>query len=177
MKKSHAMPSMTTRRRCALALLTACLGLGLALPAMAQWKWRDKAGHTQYSDLPPPPGVPEQDILQRPSNASLQRAPIAAAPASGASAPLLTARPLDPELEARRKKAEQDALDKKKAEDTKNAAIRAENCSRAREQMRTLDSGVRITRTAPNGERDYLDDTQRAAETRQTQQAIASDCR
>ena len=175
MEKTHAMPSMTTRRRCALALLTACLGLGLALPAMAQWKWRDKAGHTQYSDLPPPPGVPEQDILQRPTNASVQRAPVAA---SDASAPALSAaRPLDAELEARRKKAEQDALDKKKAEDTKNAAIRAENCSRAREQKRTLDSGVRITRTAPNGERDFLDDTQRAAESRQAQQAISTDCR
>ena len=176
MEKSHASSTLSTRRRCAVALLATCLGLAMAGPAMAQWKWRDKAGHTQYSDLPPPLGTPEQDILQRPSNAVAPRP--AQAPASGASAaPLGAARASDPELEARRKQAEQEVADKKKAEDAKNAAIQAQNCSRAREQMRTLDSGVRITRTKPNGEREYLDDNQRAAETRQTQQAIAADCR
>jgi hypothetical protein len=56
-----------------LALLAACLGLALAAPAQAQWKWRDKNGQTQYSDLPPPPAVPEQDILSRPA-AAKQRA-------------------------------------------------------------------------------------------------------
>ena len=47
-----------------LALLAASL---IALPAAAQWKWRDKGGHVQYSDLPPPAGTPDQDILSRPS--------------------------------------------------------------------------------------------------------------
>ena len=42
----------------------------IALPAEAQWKWRDKGGHVQYSDLPPPAGTPDQDIL-----AAAERAP------------------------------------------------------------------------------------------------------
>ena len=171
---------MNAMNRWNIVALAALLGLTLALPAAAQWKWRDKAGQTQYSDLPPPPGVPEADILQRPSGATLQRrgAPVAAAPASAASAaPLTAARASDPELEARRKKAEQEVADKKKAEDAKIAATRAENCSRAKEQVRTLDSGQRIARINAAGEREVLDDAARAAETKRARDAMASECK
>lgn len=161
--------------------LVALLALGTALPAAAQWKWRDKNGLTQYSDLPPPAGTPAKDILQRPASPperSPAAAPVAASTASAASAaPLAAPRASDPELEARRKKAEQEVLDRKKAEEARNAAIRAENCTRAREQMRSFDSGVRISRTRPDGQREYLDDSARAAEQARTQQAIASECR
>ncbi len=159
--------------------LAALLGMTLALPAAAQWKWRDANGRTQYSDLPPPAGVPEQNILLRPNGSTNnRRAPSVAAPASSASAaPLATSRASDPELEARRKKAEQEVADKKKAEDDKLAAVKAENCTRAKAQMRTLDSGVRITRTNDKGEREFLDDGQRAAETKRTREAITSECK
>ncbi|MES2101850.1 MAG: DUF4124 domain-containing protein [Pseudomonadota bacterium] len=158
--------------------LAALIGLSLALPAAAQWKWRDKRGQTQYSDLPPPPGVPESDILQRPSAGAARRAPVAAAPASAASAaPLSAARASDPELEARRKKAEQEVADKKKAEDAKIAATRADNCTRAKDQLRTLDSGIRIARVDAKGEREILDDAARAAEGRRMRDVIASECK
>jgi len=62
--------------RCALTGAMAALVL-CALPAQAQWKWRDAAGHVQYSDLPPPSGTPEKDILGRP--AAQQRRAAAAA--------------------------------------------------------------------------------------------------
>ena len=161
-------------------MLAAVLGLTLALPAAAQWKWRDKSGQTQYSDLPPPSGVAEHDILLRPTAATITRSvPAAAAPpASAASgAPALTPKSTDPELEAKRKKAEQEVADKKKAEDAKVAVVKAENCTRARAQMRTIDSGVRMTRTNDKGEREFLDDAARAAETQRTRDAIASECK
>ena len=168
---------MNATFRCSLAALAALLGLTLALPAAAQWKWRDKAGHTQYSDLPPPPGVPESDILQKPAAAN-RRAPVVTVPASAASAaPLAAARASDPELEARRKKAEQDVADKKKADDARLAATKAENCGRAREQMRTLDSGQRMARVDEKGERIVLDDAARAAESQRARDAIASECK
>src|SRR5689334_25397952 len=100
----------------------AVLGALLAVPAHAQWKWRDKNGQTQYSDLPPPAGIAESDILQRPSAA--QRVTSAAAPAaSGAAsgAPALVPKGSDPALEAKRRQAEQEAAAKKKAEDEKLA--------------------------------------------------------
>ena len=164
-----------------IALLAALLGLTLAGEASAQWKWRDKAGHTQYSDLPPPPGTPETDILQRPraGSTAAPRAPMAAAaPASAASAaPLAAARASDPELEARRKKAEQDVADKKKAEDDRIAAARADNCGRAKDALRTLDSGIRMARVNEKGERIVLDDAARAAEAKRAQATVAADCK
>jgi Domain of unknown function (DUF4124) len=60
--------SMIMKSRVWVALF-ATLGALLALPAEAQWKWRDKGGRMQYSDLPPPASVAEQDILQRPNGA------------------------------------------------------------------------------------------------------------
>jgi hypothetical protein len=171
---------MNAMARWNIALLAALLGLTLAGPACAQWKWRDKAGHTQYSDLPPPAGTPDSDILQRPrGGAAAPRAPMAAAaPASAASvAPLAAARASDPELEARRKKAEQEVADKKKAEDDRVAAARADNCSRAKEALRTLDSGIRMARVNEKGERVILDDAARAAEAKRAQGAVAADCK
>ena len=163
-------------KRWNIVALAAFLGLTLALPASAQWKWRDKAGQTQYSDLPPPPGIPESDILQRPNANPTRRAapPAAASPAS--AAPLVAARASDPELEAKRKKAEQDVADKKKAEDAKVAAAKAENCTRAKAHLRTMDSGMRVARTNEKGEREILDDAQRAAEAKRSRDIIASDC-
>ena len=162
-----------------IVTLVAALGLTLALPAAAQWKWRDKTGQTQYSDLPPPPGVPEGDILQRPTGATTPRRPApVAVPASAATAtPLPGARASDPELEARRKKAEQEGVDKKKAEDARLAATKADNCARAKEQMRTIDSGQRMARINAKGEREVLDDAARAAETQRTRNVMASECK
>jgi hypothetical protein len=175
---------MNAMARWNIVLSAALLGLTLALPAAAQWKWRDAHGQTQYSDLPPPPGVPEKDILQRPGGAAAARRAAAAsaatpaAPASAASAaPLAAARASDPELEAKRKQAEQEAAAKKKAGDDKVAAARAESCKRAQAQMRTLDSGIRIARVNEKGEREIIDDTARAAETKRTQGVIASECK
>lgn len=174
--------------RWTFALLAALLGMALALPAQAQWKWRDKNGQTQYSDLPPPATVPEQDILSRP-NAAKHRpfgiapaGPAASGPAGAASGALAAAsglapKTVEPELEARRKKAEADQAAKAKAEEVKLATARAENCTRAKAQMRSIDSGVRIARTNDKGEREILDDKQRAEESKRTQGIIAADCK
>lgn len=161
--------------RLTLLALTALLGATLAMPAAAQWKWKDARGQIQYSDIPPPAGTSEKDILQRPGSSARQvAAPAkAAVPASSASAPKTT----DPELEAKRKKAEQEEAAKKKADEEKLAVARAENCKRAKGYLRTLDDGIRIARTNEKGERELLDDKARAEETQRTKEIIASDCK
>jgi hypothetical protein len=83
----------------------------------------------------------------------------------------------DPELEERRRRAEQDKAERAKTEDSKTAALRKENCNRARDQLRTMDSGQRVARIKPDGEREILDDQQRDAEANRARQAIAVDCR
>src|SRR5436190_1378392 len=107
--------------------------------------WREKGGHVQYSDLPPPPGTPDGDILARPSASSRRSTPTSVAPptfsASAATAQASAPRSGDPELEAKRKKAEAEVAAKNKAEQDRYAAAKADNCSRARAQLTTLKSG------------------------------------
>jgi hypothetical protein len=148
------------------------------LPAAAQWKWRDKNGAVQYSDLPPPPGVPAQDVLQR-SSTGRQGVNAAVEPgAASASGPKGGA---DPELEARRRKAEQETTDKATAAERvqadRIAAAKAENCTRAKSYMKSLEDGLRIVRTDASGEQAFLDDRARAGEKARAREIISSDCR
>ena len=167
-----------------VALLVAVAASMVALPSEAQWKWRDKSGHVQYSDLPPPPGTADADVLSRPSASTRRSAPAGVAPAAapapvpGATDNASAPRAADPELEAKRKKAEAEAAAKNKAEQEKIAALKLDNCSRARAQLTTLQSGIRLAQTnAKTGEREFMDDKQRADETRRVQEVISHDCR
>ena len=160
-----------------LTLLSIALaGATLALPAAAQWKWRGANGQIQYSDLPPPPGVSEKDILSRPTAATLRAAAPAAAASPAASGAAQAAKAVDPELEAKRKKAEQEDAAKAKAEEQRVAAAKAENCKRAREQIRTLESGMRMARVNEKGEREVLDDKMRAEEMKRARDLANADC-
>lgn len=175
--------------RFAAAALLALAGLSSALPAAAvEWKWRDAAGRIVYSDRPPPASVPDKAILKRPRG--LTAAPVPPSPtgpslvpgqvavvpspaASGASAPKAG----EPELEAKRRKEAETKAAQQKAEEGKVAAARAENCSRARDQLKQLDDGMRIARTNAKGEREILDDKARAAEAARVRAIMASDCK
>ena len=158
--------------------MAAALGLGVCLPAAAQWVWKDKSGKV-FSQLPPPSSVPEKDILQRPKGASRLDAPQFVASSASAAAPAASgpAKAVEPELEAKRKKAEQDEAAKRRAEEEKAKAVRAENCSRAKSQLRGLEDGMRMARVNEKGEREVLDDKARAEEARRAKDIIASDCK
>ncbi len=159
-----------------LATLSLAIGaLAFSAPALAQWKWRDAGGRVTISDTPPPAGIPEKDVLQRPTP---RRAAAAAPAASVASAPAATpVSALESEVEARKRKAEDEHKAKEKALEAENAAKRADNCARARAHLRALDDGLRIARVNEKGEREILDDKGRAAETQRARAVIASDCK
>ncbi|CAM3662447.1 DUF4124 domain-containing protein [Roseateles saccharophilus] len=163
-------------------LLIALIGLLLAASAQAQWKWRDAKGNVQYSDIPPPAGTLDKDILQRPSAPA--RPLIIVTPAGQAASapspkPAAASAPTKAELDAAaRQKQEQDGqAAKQKEEERRVAEQRRENCARAQGNLRDLQSGARITRTNEQGERVYMDDTQRQAEVERTRQLITSECR
>jgi hypothetical protein len=171
------MPLSEFAMRRSLAVLSIALsGAMLALPAAAQWKWRGANGQIQYSDLPPPSGVADKDILQRPGNLGLRGAPGAAAAASAASAPLLNPKAQEPELDAKRKKAEQEQAEKQKADEQRIAAAKADNCKRARDQIRSLESGMRMARVNDKGEREVMDDKMRAEDMKRAREMADSDC-
>lgn len=163
-------------------VLGTATALLLALPdaAMAQWKWRDANGVMQYTDRPPPPGTPDGQILTRPAAARAPKIVSASAP-TAASAPEAKAsaqtKAGDAELEAKRKKAEEQKAAERKAEEEKQAKVRSDNCDRARGYERSLQSGQRIVRTNDKGEREVLDDSGRSDEMQRTREAIESNCR
>lgn len=175
--RTPSLPFTLLTRRTAAALCTLLLLCAAHMPGHAQWKWKDANGRITISDLPPPRGVADKDILQRPELKA--RAVTATAPAaSGAAAPAATvAKPVDKDLEARKRAAEEERQAKARADEEKLAAQRAENCKRARAHLAALDSGQRIARYNDKGEREILDDAGRVAETRRAREAIASECK
>ena len=159
-------------------LVSTLLCLGMATAQAANWKYRDAQGRIVVSDLPPPAGVQDKDILERPTTV-VRRAP-AQAPAASAPAnanPTAVAQNTDPELDARRKKAATEQEQKQKVEQEKDAAQRAENCSRAKSHLSALNDGQRIARTNDKGEREILDDKGRAEEMQRARQVMSSDCK
>lgn len=167
-----------------LTLGMLCASVGAA----AQWQWIDKDGRKIFSDRAPPADVPDQNILKQPGRAAATSGSAAAGDSSTAgkpqeSAPKPAATPvtaksdLDKKLEEKKKQAEKDEAAQRKAEEDRVAAARADNCQRAKQALPTYQSGVRITRNNAQGERVFLDDAARAAETTRLQGIIASDCR
>ncbi len=140
------------------------------------WKWIDSSGQVQFSDLPPPLSVPDKDILERPP---LQRraAANAASAASAAAALPIGAPRTDPELEMQRQRAAQDPSVLQRQQQERDAAVRADNCHRARKHLAALGDGIRMTRSNAQGEREVLDDTARADEMQRARGVIAADCR
>ena len=170
---------MHTALRPALRLLLATTALALMTSAaQAQWKWRDKTGQVNASDRPPPMEVPEKDIIARPTPDARRVAPAPAPTASAATTPAAPAKgPLEREVDARKKAAEQEQAAKARADEEKASQQRAENCRRAKGHVAALETGQRIARTNDKGEREILDDRGRAEELRQAREVIASDCK
>ncbi len=177
-------------------IFLACAVLATCGLASAQYQWVDKDGRKIFSDRPPPADIPQKNVLKQPrgasriqpsappmpapesttENGSQEAAPSAPTPAlatkTGNSAP-----GVDKALEDKKKQAEAAEAARKKEEEQKLAAQRAENCKRALSVKAGLDSGVRIARTNEKGERQFLDDAERAAEMQRVQAIIQSDCK
>lgn len=163
--------------RILLAVAACCLSLNAA----AQWQWIDKDGRKVFSDQPPPADIPDKSILKQPgakgsASTPSTSAPVSAPPAAGAApqAPRLSGK--DKELEEKKAQAEAEEAVKKKAEEERQAKLRSENCARARQSKTTYDSGRIMAHTNAQGERVFMDEAARAAETRRINEVIASDC-
>lgn len=155
---------------------------------MAQWAWTGEDGRPIFSDRAPSTNVPEKRIFKRPGPARLNpgteqaasegadtpSAKTASPAQPAASAPQTSA--LDKELAERKKKAEQAQAEQRKLEEERVRKLKADNCERARQAQRTLESGVRMSRTNAQGEREILDDADRAVETKRLQGIMATDC-
>lgn len=169
-------------------LLLAVAGVSFAIPALAQWQWIDKDGRKVYSDRSPPADILEKNILKRPPGARVPAAPVVseepAAPALASPAPAAKGSPgapklsgKDAQLEAKKKQAEEEEAAKRKLEEEKTAKARSDNCDRAKKAIVNFQSGVRISKTNANGEREVMDDNAKAVEIKRLQAISERDCK
>ena len=177
-------PRVTAMSRLAATALVAPCRLTLR-PACraAQWKWRDGGRHQSTATVRRRRVFRNRAILERPPGMERGAVPRRRRAVAGrrrsraGRSGSRRRRPAEPALEAKLRKEAEAKAAQQKAEEAKIAAARADNCLRARSQLKMLDDGVRIAR--PTTRASAKSSTTRAAATRttRTRAIIASDCR
>lgn len=164
MLSSQFRPSAPPSSCTASARIAAISLLFAATSALAQiYTWKDENGRTVMSDKPPVGKVQQKRVVKTP--------PVSE---SAAPAPKSLA---EKEMEFRKEQQERQEKAKKSEEDQAQAAKRKENCDGARRNLQLYQSGERIARRNDSGEREFLDDDQRAAETARAQKAVSEWCK
>lgn len=130
-------------------------------------KWVDDHGRVHYSDQPPPPEVKAETLHSAPVTEST-------AGVSGVAAPKTIA-----EREADLKKAQQAKKEAAEKDAQKQAAAEAlkASCATAQQNLRTLQSDLRMIEVNANGDRSYMDDTQRQQRITKAQQDVSTYCK
>lgn len=165
-----------------IALIAFACSVPLAAPA--QWMWVDKDGRKVFSDKAPPPEIAPNQIRKAPAGRmpAKDAAADAGAPAAAPAAAQATAANLpkpsgtDKALEEKKRQAEAAENEKRKAEEARIAAAKADNCNKAKVTKANYESGVRLARLNDKGEREVIDDNQRAVEIKRLNEVIARDC-
>ena len=157
-----------------------------AADATAQYKWRDANGRTVYSDLPPPVSAAPSVVLDAPARQASSVATVGSGGsadqtvAKDKAAPVTRAAPLTPadrELESRKRAAEKTAAERKTAATADRDREMAEQCAQARSNLEAVDSGMRLAQINSKGEREILDDAQRAARADQARNVMKAACK
>jgi Domain of unknown function (DUF4124) len=141
--------------------------LFLAAPAQAQlYKWVDANGRVQYSDRKP------TDAKQQPQEVRNTVSSVGSQPsvAGGKSAA-----ELDKDFQKRRQ--DQTDAQQKQQQAAAEQKQNSDACEAARRNLAGLNSGQRIARFNQQGEKSYLDDTQRTQETERAQQQVQTSCK
>jgi hypothetical protein len=149
-----------------LLLLTTGMAFGQV------YKWVDTNGETHYSDRPPTGNFKSESKLR---SSGVVESPAAAKTGHAAAKPKT---PAEQEAEFRKRQIEKEEADKKNQKKEAEAAQRHRNCEAARSYLKGLETGQRVAHVDPNtGERSYLDDKQRAAETERAKKQVDAWCK
>lgn len=168
-----------------LAILLPFLMFCLITHAQAPYKWRDSNGRIIYSDTPPPPEIPTSNILkgnfktppktgtEAPAQSSEQSAGANTNQNKGEEKKSGPKSLAEKELEFKKRQLEKAEAEKKAQQAAQEESERQQFCERAKGYLRSLESGVRISQTATNGELKYMDDAQRTSEIALTKKRLS----
>jgi len=128
-------------------------------------KWVDADGTVHYSDIVPPE-VKKTETVRSVSGKGQVSAPVSNSTKSYA------------EREAEMKKTKQAKEEAAQKKELKEADLETKkrNCESAQGGLRALEEGARISTFAPNGERTYIDDAERAKQKELMQKAVSANC-
>ena len=147
-----------------------------SVPAMAQWQWIDGQGQKVFSDRAPPADIPAKNILRQPGGGSAKTVTAEAAPAPAAAPKPAAEQGVDKGLQEQKRKQEALDAEKAQADKAKREQQRQENCNRAKQAKGTLNSGRLLSSVNAKGERGFMDEATRDAETKRADDVISSDC-
>jgi len=129
-------------------------------------KWVDSNGQVHYSDQPPPLDVRPKTL--RPDTNTQDTA------SSGVAAPQTIA---EREAELKKsQKAKKEAADKAAQKQSATDAQQA-SCAAAQQNLRDLQSGIRMVEIDAKGERSFIDDQQREQRIEKAQKDISNYCK
>ena len=135
----------------------------------ASYKWVDEHNQTHYSEQPPANNK-KAKLLPSTPNPSTNDSPASSAPAAPKTIAEQAAELKNKQL------AKKEAADKA-AKEQADAETRTSNCALAQQNLRTLESGVRIPIYDANGQRSYMEDDQRQQRIAKAQQQIGTYCK
>ena len=136
-----------------------------AAGAQAQIKCWNENGRRVCGDAPPPGA----------RVTTLRGEPAPAAPAAAAKDAKRPLTPAEQEAEFRKRQAEAAKSAEKAAEANKESSAKRENCERAKEALRSYETG-RVMRIDAQGERYFLDEAQIAQESAKARQVMQESC-
>lgn len=180
----------------AIVAATAAMTFAGATAAAAQYQWRDSQGRMVYSDLPPPPSVAPSRIIRAPEaprgadpsavppgqNPAAQAAtgagvqPVTAARSSPPAASDAGLSIADREMAYRKRLADRAEDEKKAMEASRRKLELARACNDARGDIRSLESGQRISRINAAGEREFLSDAERSERMSAARKSVSERC-
>lgn len=148
-----------------LLSLSLLLSLSTINSATAQvYQWKDASGRTIISDTPPPSNTKPRKLSGDQSSAAASNA--------GASKSLA-----EQEIEFRKRQLEQQDKAAQSAREKEQQEGRKRACADVRRQLGVLQSGERISLRDDKGERYFMDDTQRAEESKRAQDFLNNNCK
>lgn len=183
-------------RSTALYLLVAA-SLAVPATAFAQWQWRDGTGRMVYSDVPPPPSVPDRAVVMAPGRAAGTYRPVETETAAKSdnqtdARPPAADAPRARPVSARAKDKAEAAIDADQAfRERRDARLKAdlEAATKEREQLARqtrcaemsnyatgLREGVRVAKVGPDGAPQRLNGDERAAELDKINASMAQTC-
>lgn len=160
------------RLKCLPILSIVLMSVAASTHAGSAWVWLDERGQRVFSDMPPPPSVSDHRILRKPASAAAR--PATPEPTTSTQPKPATRPAADTSVqrEALIKQIESEAVETEK----RNAAIREENCKRAKAALSVLAGSGRVVTLNDKGQRVTMDPATKKAERARAEEAIAENC-